>query len=221
MGRSVAGQLGEARAPAEDALRRARTLANPSQLIVALRWFAGTRRADETDETIDALEECLAHSRAVATPDAPDVLQPLGLLAKLRARRRERAPAIEALHEGVARAHDSGQLVMLAFVLSCGINVAVDLDAPELAARLGGALTDGSLAGLTYLDASVGADGQAALDHARAQLRPDLYDAERATGIAMSYDGIVEYTLAELDRLRTETPGDVAAVPSITPERRT
>ena len=91
MGRSVAGQLEEARAPAEDALRRARTLANPSQLIVALRWFAGTRRADETDETIQALEECLAHSRAVATPDAPDVLQPLGLLAKLRARRREHA----------------------------------------------------------------------------------------------------------------------------------
>ena len=110
MGRSVAGQLEEARAPAEDALRRARTLANPSQLIVALRWFAGTRRPDETDETIQALEECLAHSRAVATPDAPDVLQPLGLLAKLRARRRERGPAIEALREGVVRAHDSGQL---------------------------------------------------------------------------------------------------------------
>jgi hypothetical protein len=110
---------------------------------------------------------------------------------------------------------------MLAFVLSCGINVAVDLDAPELAARLGGALTDGSLAGLTYLDASVGADGQAALDDARAQLRLDLYDAKRATGIAMSYDGIVAYTLAELDRLRTETRGNVAAVPNITPERRT
>ncbi len=205
MGRSVAGQLEEARAPAEDALRRARTLANPSQLIVALRWFAGTRRADETDETIQALEECLAHSRAVATPDAPDVLQPLGLLAKLRARRRERAPAIEALREGVVRAHDSGQLVMLAFVLSCGVNVAVDLDALELAATLGGAVSDGSLAGLTYLvDALVRADRQAALDHARAQLGPDLYDAARGTGIAMSYDRIVEYTLAELDRLLAE-----------------
>ena len=198
MGRSVAGQLEEARAPAEDALRRARALANPSQLIVALRWFAGTRRANETDETIQALEECLAHSRAVATPDAPDVLQPLGLLAKLRARRRERGPAIEALREGVVRAHDSGQLVMLAFVLSCGVNVAVDLDAPELAATLGGAITDGSL---TYL---VRADRQAALDHAQAQLGPDRYDAAHATGIAMSYDRIVEYTLAELDRLLAE-----------------
>ena len=165
----------------------------------ARRWFAGTRRADETDETIQALEECLAHSRAVATPDAPDVLQPLGLLAKLRARRRERGPAIEALREGVVRAHDSGQLVMLAFVLSCGVNVAVDIDAPELAATLGGAITDGSL---TYL---VRADRQAALDHAHAKLGPDRYDAAHATGIAMSYDRVVEYTLAELDRLLGET----------------
>jgi predicted ATPase/class 3 adenylate cyclase len=208
MGRSLAGQLEDARAPAEDALRRARTLANPSQLIVALRWYAGTRRADETDETIQALEECLAHSRAVATPDAPDVLQPLGLLAKLRAHRRERAPAIEALRDGVVRAHDSGQLVMLAFVLSCGVNVAIDLDAPEFAATLGGAVSDGSLAGRTYIvDARVRADGQAALDHARAQLRPDLYDAARASGIAMSYNEIVEYALSELDRLLAETTG--------------
>ena len=145
-----------------------------------------------------ALEECLAHSSAVVTPDAPDVLQPLGLLAKLRARRRERGPAIQALREGVVRAHDSGQLVMLAFVLSCGVNVAVDIDAPELAATLGGAVIDGSL---TYL---VRADRQAALDHAQAQLGSDRYDAAHAKGIAMSYDRIAEYTLAELDRLLAE-----------------
>jgi hypothetical protein len=54
------------------------------------------------------------------------------------------------------------------------------------------------------VDAFVRADSQAALDHARTQLRPDLYDAARATGVAMSYDRIVEYTLTELDRLLTE-----------------
>ena len=205
MGRSVAGQLEEARTPAEEALRRARMLANPSQLIVALRWFAGTRRPDESDETIQALEECLAHSRAVVTPDAPDVLQPLGLLARLRARRRERAPAIEALREGVVRAHDTGQSVMLAFVLSCGVSVAANLDAPELATTVGGAVTDGPLAELTYLvDPLVLAERQGLLEHARAQLGPDRYDTGHATGAAMSYEEIVEYTLAELDRLQTE-----------------
>jgi len=88
---------------------------------------------------------------------------------------------------------------MLAFVLSCGVNVAVDLDAPELAATLGGAITDGSLADL------VRADREAALDHAQAQLGPDRYDAAHAAGFAMSSDRIVEYTLAELDRLLAES----------------
>jgi len=87
---------------------------------------------------------------------------------------------------------------MLAFVLSCGVNVAVDLDAPELAAALGGAITDDSL---TYL---VRSDRLAALDRAQAQLGPDRFDAAHATGIAMSYDRIVEYTLAELDRILAE-----------------
>jgi hypothetical protein len=50
----------------------------------------------------------------------------------------------------------------------------------------------------------VRADRQAALDQARAQLGPDLYDAARATGIAMSDDRIVECALAELDRLLAE-----------------
>ena len=89
-----------------------------------------------------------------------------------------RAPAIEALHEGVVRAHDTGQSVMLAFVLSCGVSVAANLDAPELAAMLGGAVTDGPLAGLTYLvDPRDAAHRQGLLDHARAQLGPDRYDA--------------------------------------------
>ena len=48
-------------------------------------------------------------------------------------------------------------------------------------------------------------DRQAALDHARAQLDPDRYDAAHATGIAMTYEQIIEYTLGELDRLLAES----------------
>ena len=39
---------------------------------------------------------------------------------------------------------------MLAFVLRYGVSVAADLDAPEFAATLGAAVTDGPLAGLIY-----------------------------------------------------------------------
>ena len=47
-------------------------------------------------------------------------------------------------------------------------------------------------------------DRRAALDHARAQLGPDRCDAAHATGIAMSYEQIIEYTISELDRLMAE-----------------
>ena len=144
-----AGEHDDARAAAEDGLRQARTLANPSILIVTLWWFAWTRRPDESNDTIAALEECLAHSHAVATPDAVDVLHALGLFAKLRARRGERTRAIEALRDAITRTYDTGQpLQLFSFALTYGVSVAADLDAPEFAATLGAALTDGPLAGL-------------------------------------------------------------------------
>ena len=203
MTRVWAGAHEDARAAAENGLRRARTLANPSILIVTLWWFAWTRRPDESNDTIAALEECLAHGHAVATPDAVDVLHALGLLAKLRARRGERTRAIAALRDAITRTHDTGQPFQLfSFALTYGVSVAADLDAPELAATLGAALTDGPNAGLTnVVHPAELADRDAVLDHAREQLAPERYDAAHATGAAMTYEQVVAYTLAELDRL--------------------
>ena len=201
-----AGEHEDARAAAEDGLRQARMLANPSILIVTLWWFAWTRRPDESNDTIAALEECLAHSHAVATPDAVDVLHALGLFAKLRARRGERTRAIAALRDAITRTYDRGQpLQLFSFALTYGVSVAADLDAPEFAATLGAALTDGPQrrAGRQVVHPAELADRDAVLDRARAQLGPDRYDGSaRTSGAAMTYEQIVEYTLAELDRLR-------------------
>jgi predicted ATPase/class 3 adenylate cyclase len=194
----LSAQDPEARALAEDALRRARPLANPSLLIIALRWFASTRRSDESDEAIQALDECLAHSRAVATADHPDALQALGKLAPLRARRGERALALEALCEAVIGAHDTGQAVITAILLNYGVSVAAELDAWGLAATLGAAVTS------SMLSATERTDRRAALDQARTQLGRSRYDAAVATGTAMSYEELVEYTLGELERLLAE-----------------
>jgi predicted ATPase len=187
-----------ARALAEDALRRARPLANPSLLIITLRWFASTRRPDESDEAIQALDECLAHSRAVATADHPDALQALGKLAPLRARRGEYALALEALCAAVIGAHDTGQAAITAILLNYGVSVAAELDAWEFAATLGAAATS-SMLGATERN-----ERQAALDQAHTQLGRSHYDAAVAAGIAMSHEELVEYTLRELDRLLAE-----------------
>ena len=200
-----AGQDAGARTLAEDALRRARTLANPSLLIITLRWFASTRRSDESDEAIDALEECLAHTRAVDTADHPDALQALGNLAPLRARRGEHAVALEALREAVIGAHDTGQAFVTTILLGYGVLVAAELDAWEFAATLGAVVTDLERARFVPMSATERTDRQAALDQARTHLSRARYDAAVATGIAMSPEELVEYILGELGRLLAES----------------
>jgi hypothetical protein len=200
-----AGQDEDARALAEDALRRARPLANPSLLIITLRWFASTRRADEGDEAIQALEECLVHSRAVATADHPDALQALANLAPLRARRGEHMLALEALRVAVIGAHDSGLGIIAALLLSYGIPVAAELDAWEFAATLGAAITGLERARFVPMSVTERTDRQAALDQARTQLGWRHNDAAVATGTAMSHEEVVEYALGELDRLLAES----------------
>ena len=196
-----AGQYEEARAASEDALGRVRALTNPSLLIASLRFFAWTRRPDESNDAIAALEECLTHARRVATPDSPNVVQALGQLAHLRAHRGERVPAIQALREGVVRGHDTGQVIMVAYALGHGTSVAADLEAWEFAATLGSAVADGPLARYSFVSPVERADQLAVLDRARVRLGPDRHDAAHAAGIAMTYEELVAYTLAELDRL--------------------
>jgi predicted ATPase len=204
----LSGEHEDARGPAEEDLQRAHTFANPSALIMALFFFGETRRSDESSDAIQALEECVARARTVATADSAFALLALGSLAKLRARRGEHTPAIEALREALVRAHDTGQPVVLATILNHGIGVAADLNALEFAATLGAAATDGPLAWLINVGPALLIQRQAALDQVRARLDPERYHAAVARGTATSYEQIVEYTLAELDRLLAETNND-------------
>jgi predicted ATPase/class 3 adenylate cyclase len=205
----LASRYEEARTSAEDALGRARTLANPSGLILALFYFAWTRRPDESNDTTRALEECLDLGHIIATPYRPHVLRALALLAKLRARRGDRIAAIEALRQAVTGAHDSGQLNVVAVAANHGVSIAADLDAWELAVTLGAALTEGPLKGTTLLvHPTEHTDRQAALDHARTQLDPDGYHIALNRGATLTYDQLVEHTLAELSQLHADTSDD-------------
>ena len=110
------------------------------------------------------------------------------------------------------RAYDTGQLPIMASAVNHGVSVAADLGAWELAATLGAAVDDGPLAGLTILvHPAEHTARRAALDHVRAQLDADRYDAAAMHATAMTYRQVIEYTLAELDRLRAETDDNAAA----------
>ena len=185
----------EVRAFAEDALRRSRPIANPSLLIITLRWFASTRLSDEGDEAIHALDECLAHSRAVATADHPDALQALGKLGLLRVHRGEHTVALEGLREAVRGAYDTGQAAITAVLLNFGVSIAAELGEWEFAATLGAVATSPML---SFFERT---DRQAELEQAQTQLGRHRYDAAIATGNDMAHGDLVEYTVGELDRL--------------------
>ena len=216
----LAGEYEAARAPAEELLQRARAHANTSLLMGALFYFAWTRRPDESNDTIEALQECLAHSRTIDSQYHPHAVRALALLARLLSERSQRSQAIDAFHEAVVRAYDTGQLPIMASAVNHGVSVAADLGAWELAATLGAAIDDGPLAGLTILvHPAEHTARRGALDHVRAQLDADRYDAAAMRATAMTYRQVIEYTLAELDRLRAETDDDAADVRGSTPER--
>jgi predicted ATPase/class 3 adenylate cyclase len=200
----LAGEYEQARDPGDELLERARMHGNPSVLISALFYFAWTRRPEENDVTIEALEECLDHSRTIDSPYHPHAVRALGLLASLLSHRGERSKAIDAFHEAVERAYGTGQLPIMAFVVNHGVTVTIDLGCWDLAATLGAAVDDGPLAGLTTLvHPAERAARRVALDDVRARLGPTRYDAATASAIGKTYRQVVEYTLAELERLRS------------------
>ena len=207
MGRSVAGQLEEARVPAEEALARARTLANPSQLIVALRWFAGTRsigrvgRNDPGARRMPGPQPRRRHSRRTRRAATARVARPAP---------RSFPPTCPS-HRGVTRRgrprrrHGTISHVGLRAPLRCQ---------RRRRSRRSGARGDARrcrhrrpLAGLTYLADVVLADRQGLLDHVRAQLGPDRYDAAYATGAAMSDRELIASTLAELELMAEAADG--------------
>jgi hypothetical protein len=207
----LAGDYDEARAHGDELLQRARAHANPSLLISALLYFAWSRRPDESDDTIEALEECLALTNAIASPYHPHAVRALGLLARRLSNHEERGQAVDACYEAVVRAYDTGQRPIMAFVVNHGVAVANDLGAWELAATLGAAVDEGPLAGLTTLiHPAEHIDRQVALTDVRAQLGAERYEAVTANAIAMTYQQLVEHALTELDRLRAETGDDAA-----------
>jgi hypothetical protein len=128
------------------------------------------------------------------------------MLARIRAERGERTAAMDAFHHSVVRAHDTGQLPMIAFVLNQGVSLAADLEAWPLSATLGAALAEGALSGLALLVHPGEHEArQVAVSRARERMDPSSYHAAFARGATLSYEQVVEYSLAELERLTVDS----------------
>jgi predicted ATPase/DNA-binding SARP family transcriptional activator len=197
---TVRGDQRTAREEAETSLRIARQLGNPSAIALQLYALAMAIGGEEPDRALELLEESASLTRAGA--EDTGFGQTLGLIALGRVRS-DPAGALEALREAVNHCHHVGVRSEVASALDRGFRVLALVGRPEAAAVLVGALT--APHGPWSLIPAREADARrAAMDELRADLGAEEYARAIARGRSLSYEGLVGFTLAELDRALAE-----------------
>ncbi len=197
-----------ARAEADEGLRLARQVGNPSTSATAL-WASGRAliRADPSAALV-AFEEYVVLARGGAK--SANLGSSLGDVGWLKARSGDRVGALRALRDGVRHDLRSGNHSMLVMTLRRTQLALVELEHPEPAAVLAGAETKGPLAAWNHYagvdDEEL--DQEHALSAIQASLGPDAFKRAFARGAAMTFDGVVEYTLGQLQRLLIDAEGE-------------
>jgi hypothetical protein len=153
--------------------------------------------SEDPDRALQLFEECAALLRAGATDAVFG--QVLGLLALGRARS-DPIGALEALREALLYDYQGGLRTELVTVLDRGFRVFARVGQPETAAVLAGAVT-GHFSVMSIIPAGEAEDQHAAMKEVRAHLGSERYERAVARGTAMSYEDVVGFMNAELERL--------------------
>jgi predicted ATPase/class 3 adenylate cyclase len=205
--RSFGGNSNGARLDAAESLARARRIANPLVLVVALTATGYAWIDDDTTRAREAFEESVALTRAGAS----DVNFSIALrqLARLRMQDGDSGGALDALHAAVTHDHACGNRPSLVGALAIGCESLATLGHLDDALVLACAVIEGELSALTGLG-GVAVSLQALLVKTRAVLDTTTYEAAVAHGEALSYEEVVAYALNAIDTARAELQTDDA-----------
>jgi predicted ATPase/class 3 adenylate cyclase len=200
---AAVGDLERMRVRADATLAEARRLNHPSSIAAALSTWGWAQLSHDPDAAEAALVEALelyrnANISAIPRPMAAS------LLARLRAARGDSVGAVAALTEAVVVGRDLMQRGALITSVERGVDVFVVCDRPETAAALVGAATRGPLRAMRMIGVHERAPRRQLQDVLREQLGDERYEACVARGAAMSYEELLDYTLAELEAVRQE-----------------
>ena len=192
-----AGDLEFAVEHAKETLRigqelRRRSVTTLGQYLVALTTWRSS-----PDDALAALEASgfTADFSATLRGRAP------ALCAQLRAARRDADGAISALRQAIPETHRYGEMMGIATTFDRGIQCSVHLGHSELAAVLGGIVTEGVFANTYGVPTHEIPDRQRALRQLREELGDERCAAAIARGAAMSYDEALNSTTTALDQL--------------------
>ena len=190
-----AGDLTTAQVEAESALRIARQIGNPSALMSGLCNLARSVAHDDPARALGAFEEAIALGRAGAT----ELMMGVALVgvARLRALTQDRLAALEALREALLYSNHVGFRPIVVEVIGPGAEVLIHVGRMTTAVVVAGSVLQGSLAQI-MVSSERNADLERLLVQVRDELGDEEYDRAFARGVAMSYEEIVDFAIAEL-----------------------
>jgi hypothetical protein len=189
-----AGDLDLARSVATSAVQAARSSGVPALNAVALCLLARVLPDDQSDEALDAAEECMRLIDEGA--GAESNYAPAGqTAAMLLASRNEPVRAARALHRAVSYSAARGELPTTASNMRIAVLVLAVTDDRVGAATLGGATEVGAMTVFSQEHRERQAD---ALKEVARALGPVAYREARQTGASMTYDEAIQYTLDRL-----------------------
>jgi predicted ATPase/class 3 adenylate cyclase len=196
-----AGHGAAARAVADDGLRGARRLTNPSALATALWITALTREFDHPEAALLALDESVALVRAGAN----DVNYggALAHIARLRDRNGDVVDALGALDEALAHFQRVGPRKELIVVIAQCARTFASHGYAEPAAILAGIIATGPLAGMG--NRGTPERMERATSAARKQLGDTAYNNAYSSGSGMTYDEAIAFTRTTLDQVIADT----------------
>jgi predicted ATPase len=201
-----AQDLTAAREHAEETVRIARQIGNPTTLAIACFTLGEALALTDPEAALANFEESLTVTRNGASDI---VFSPaLAQIGRLKARAGDAAGATAALREAVVQAHDGGYRPSVVAGLEQCVHAFASLELDEPAAVLAGAVTQGPLAELNYRSASMAADRQAVLDGTRRRLGADQYHRAMQYGSSLTYEEVVRYTRQLFDNLGAGSLGD-------------
>jgi len=200
---ALAGERESAVRHAGAALRRARSVGNPSLLAGALYNEALTART--SNAALAALDESIELTRRGASSVVLGFV--LAHRAQLRARVGEARPALTDFREAAQVAVDKGDRLMLATVVDRGIDVFASLEHFEPAAVLASAVVHGPLAPLTTRPKPERGPRDDVVTKVRVHLGPTAFDSATALGRGLTDPELAAYINGAVERLTAVDPG--------------
>jgi predicted ATPase/class 3 adenylate cyclase len=192
--------LSLARQEAAVAVESSRSIGNPSLLAQGLYASVLASWQSDPGAARTALEEHLEIIRHTGTGYM--LPRSLALLAQLRAGAGDLPGALQALEEGVDRAHRNSDRPSTAACLARGAAVMAALGDHHTAAVILGALTNEVRARRSGVSANEIPDYNQFVTTLRSQLGHDRYNDATARGAAMSYEQASAFALAAIEGLR-------------------